>query len=1111
MAKTVKLISFILALLLTAIPSMAQKVTLKCSSKTLANVMASIEKQTGYVFNYTQPPVNPETKVTVSVENEELESVLGKVFGGLGLEAKINAGKVYVSKAQMTVSKARYKGQVLDSYGNPVIGAGIIQKGTTNGVITDFDGNFEIEVSEGSTLVVSSMGYEGATVVAGAQKELKVTLAEESTVLEDVVVVGYTTRSREKLISSVSTINGDELVKSDVPNLENALSGKVSGVFSRQTSGEPGRDDSNLTIRGFGQALVVVDGIPGRSYADLDPNEIESISVLKDASAAAVYGMQGANGVILVTTKRGGVSKPISINATAKFSLQQAMNYPRSADSNLYNTLLQEYNINRRIVSDHRAVIAPEDVVQPASRYNTDWYKETLRLAPSVQANLNVSGGSDKINFFVNGGYLHQEGIWSTNSTAKNRFNVRSNLDAQLAKGLKFSAGLGAVITRNNYPYNYSKYIAQNLKNAVSTIPVKWHDEDPYYAFNGEGSRNPVAMADPAASGYNKSDGNSFTADAALEYKLPWVEGLSLKANVAYTYDNVGGRIWYLDECYIGYREDTDEYYNSKSVDYADKADLTVSSSTRTSFMFQGFINYKNSFENKHNINAGLVYELNDAKSNYFYTKRTAYPSTVTDRLYAGLSGSNLEDGEDLRTYHSVSFVERFSYDYCSRYFIDINTRVDGAQYFAKKWGVFPSASIGWMLTNEPFMKGHTDILKEFKLRASYGMLGDLANAKAYYDANEMYYYQAGYKYPGSEMKFGDRTLLSLDQTVMANPDFTWSTSTVANIGVDFKLFKNNLLSGSFEVFYRQRDGLPAMKANDNAGALATYYNINSDNTRGFEFSLNHSNQVGELQYNASFNLSWSRTKWGHYEQPSFNSAYDQWSSGLSGRWTNTRMGFHVLGRYESFEEIANAPYHSMTKGNGCILPGDYKYEDVNNDGYIDYKDMMPIGRTAYPELMYGLNLSLSWRGLDFSAFFQGAALCQFTIPDYDLAAFQNGNTQLNCWGYFEDRWHKADYSDPDSKWIAGRFPAIRDWADDSVNKYANDANMFEGAYLRLKNIELGYTFKKAGLRVFLSSYNPFTISAQKYFDPETCSDESYTFASYPQIRTYVVGLNFKF
>ncbi len=1117
MINRMKTLFALLACILLADFAYAQKVTLNCKGEPLSEVMAKIESQTGYVFNYTQPPVNPSAPVTISVENADLEKVLESIFKGMDLKVVVANRKVYVSKAaqqpqsQPLPQKVEYTGTVVDGEGLPVIGAGVLVKGTTYGVTTDFDGKFTIETAEGTTLIVSSLGYSEATVTTGAQKNLHVVLTEEKTVLEDAVVVGYTTRSREKLISSVSTINGNELVKSDVPNLENALSGKVSGVFSRQTSGEPGRDDANLTIRGFGSALVVVDGIPGRSYSDIDPNEIESISVLKDASAAAVYGMQGANGVILVTTKRGSAATPLSVNATAKYSLQQAVNFPHSADSELYNTLLKEYDINRRIVSDRSAVMSNTSSSGDAPLYNTDWYREMIRLAPSVQANLNVAGGSEQVNYFVSGGYLHQEGIWSTNSTAKNRFNVRSNIDANLAKGLKLSLGMGAVITRSNYPYNYSKYISQQTKNAVSTIPVKWHDDDPYYAFNGEGSRNPMAMADPDACGYNKSEGNDFTIDAALEYKLPWVDGLSVKANLSYTYANTYGRIWMVDECYIGYRQDSDEYYNSKSVDYTDKADLTVSSANNGSLMFQGFLNYKKSIENRHNINAGLVYELNSATNKYFFSKRTSYPSTVTDRLYAGLSGANLEDGETFRTYHSVSIVERFSYDYCSRYFVDINSRLDGAQYFARKWGFFPSASIGWMLTNEPFMEGHTNVLKEFKLRASYGVLGDLANAKAYYDANEMYYYQAGYKYPGNEMKFGDRTLLSLEQTVIANPDFTWSTSSIVNVGIDFKLFKDNLLTGSFDIFRRQRNGLPALKANDNAGSLATYYNLNSDNTRGFELSLNHSNRVGEFQYNASLNLSWSRTKWDHYEQASFNSGYDQWSNALSGRWTNTRLGYHVIGRYESFEDIASAPYHSMTNGNDCILPGDYKYEDVNGDGYIDHKDMMPIGRTAYPELMYGLNLSLSWKNLDFAAFFQGAALCQFTVPEYDLAAFSNGNTQLNCWEFFGDRWHKADYANPNSEWVPGMFPAIRDWADDSINKYANDANMFNGAYLRLKNIELGYTLKRAHIRFFAASYNLFTISAQKYFDPETCSDEAYTFASYPQIRTFVIGANLKF
>jgi len=1102
-----------------------QEVTINLRQARLETVLDTLEALTGCTFYYTEPPIDINRRMDISAEKTDIREVLNDFFSGTNIDVKINGKKVYLSEkslqdTQVTTNQPlKYTGVVTDAEGEPVFGARVVIKGTTIYAVTDFDGRFHMETKRGTIIVISSLGYADEEITLGEDTDLSIMLSTVAINLEDVVVVGYSTRSREKLISSVSNLQAKELVKSEVPNLENALSGKVAGVFSRQTSGEPGMDNANLTIRGFGTALVVVDGIPGRNYSDLDPNEIESISVLKDASAAAVYGMQGANGVILVTTKRGAHNKPAQIEATAKFTIQQPARYPKTADYNLYNTLLNEYNINRKLLTDRAATATAEEMAVTPGLTDTDWYSEMFRAAPSAQANLNITGGTDKIRYFVSGGYLFQGGVWTTNATSKNRFNLRSNLDADLAEGLKASVGVGIVVDNMKYPFTYSSMIARYIGKAAPSFPVRWNEDDEYYAFNGEGTFNPRALADRDAAGYRDLNERSFTVDATLEYKIPFFEGLSVKANLGYSFNNSYQRSWGKVIPYIGYYDGFGVFYESASASYADKADMTVSTTDYNNLVFQGYLNYDRTFNTKHTVNAGLVYELNSATNNYFYTSRFNYPSVITDRLYAGLSGANLSDGESIRTYHSVSVVERFSYDYRSKYFIDINCRLDGAQYFSRKWGLFPSVSLGWMMTNESWMKEVKNVIQELKVRASYGVLGDLSAAKSYYDNYEMYYYQSGYKYPGSEMTYGDRTILSLEQTINANPDFTWSTSTIANIGVDFKLFSNSLLTGSAEAFYRKREGLPAMMANDNAGALATYYNINDDNTRGIDLSLNHSNKIGEVSYSIGTNFSWSRTRYGHVEHTEYASGYTDWLSNTAYRWTNIRWGYKVIGRYQTYEEIDNSPMHPNTNNNTVILPGDLKYEDYNGDGYIDDKDIQPIGRTSYPEIMYGINMSASWRDFDFSLFLQGATLCQFTISSYDQFAFENGRTQDNCWAYFQSRWHKADYSDPNSEWIPGDFPAIRDWQDKNINNYASDFWMFDGTYLRVKNIELGYTFpiksqdagsQSLSMRLYASAYNPFTFAAQKYFDPEVPSS-AYTFASYPQIKSYIIGLNVKF
>ena len=421
------------------------------------------------------------------------------------------------------------------------------------------------------------------------------------------------------------------------------------------------------------------------------------------------------------------------------------------------------------------------------------------------------------------------------------------------------------------------------------------------------------------------------------------------------------------------------------------------------------------------------------------------------------------------------------------------------------------------MLTNEEFMNPLKKVLNEFKIRASWGELGDLSAASQYYANNEQYYFQSGYQYPGTPMNFGDRTIYGLNPTLNPNPDFTWATSSMINAGVDFKLW-NGLLSGSADVFYRQRKGLPAQKANDNAGALATWYNLDHDNTRGFEFSLNHQYKIGEVNYFVGGNMSWSRTRKGNIEHGRFTSGYDEWKWNTEGHWNNVRWGYNCIGRYQSYGEIANAPMHNNSNNNSAILPGDLKYEDWNGDGYIDNYDQRPIGRNAYPELVYGINLGLSWKGVDFSMFWQGGALSDFQIGVFDMDAFQEGATNLNTWEYFGDRWHRADYTDPNSEWIPGYFPAVRDFTSVTINRLSSNFWMWNGSYIRLKNVELGYTLpqritQKANikqLRIYANLYNCLTFSSQKFFDPEQLESQ-YSFASYPQIMSFNVGINLKF
>ena len=1099
-----------------------QKFSLKEMNVAIGQVMSQIEEESDYVFFYNKDIVDTNKKVSIDVRDASIDVVLEHLFedGSLSCVVKgdqivIKKRKIKVGPAANSTAKISISGVVVDEDNIPIIGVTVFVKNSTQGTTTDIKGSYTLNnVDTKAEIAFSFIGYELRELSAKSAVLNTVVLREELNKVDEVVVVGYTTRAREKITSSVASISGEKLVKSSAANLENALSGRISGVYSRQNSSEPGSDGSDIKIRGFGSALIVVDGIPGRDYSHLDPSEIESISVLKDAAAASVYGMQGANGVILVTTKRGGRNKATAFDVSLRFGSQTPHNFPETASSNMWQTLVNEYYANETLIANPSATIPAEKFKIKEYAHNTNWQDVMMQNALVTQSNVNVSGGSDKINYFISGGLFHQGGIWASESTKQNRFNFRSNIDANLTDNFKISTGVGFVLNQLDYPGTSSAEIARSIKLAAPNIPIRWPGHPDNYAYNGEGTDNPMALTDSDVSGYSESSTSNLNIDLSLDYKVAGVDGLSLKATFGYTLHNGWSKNWDKNIVYTGYREGADEYYQSKNATNLNKASLSLADANNYNAMGQGFINYIQGF-NGHNINTGVVFEISQGKNRGFGTGRGDFSSDILDMIAGGNDSKLLTNWESLREYRSASIIGRFAYDYESKYFVDFNFRYDGAQYFADKWGFFPSASVGWMVSKEPFMEPLQDVVSEFKLRASYGKLGDLSSAKDYYNNNEQYYFQSGYLYPGNSIMFGDRLIYGVSETIHANPYFTWSTSTIANVGFDFSLWKGKL-KGSAEYFYRQRDGLPAKKANDNAGALSTWYNLNGDSTRGFDLSLGFNDKIGELSYYIDGNLSWSRTKNSHIEHGQFTSGYDSWKYNGEYQWTNVRWGYKVVGRYENADDIKNALTH--VGGDYTILPGDLKYEDYNSDGYIDNKDIQPIGRTAYPELMYGITVGASWKGIDFTMFWQGGALCDFEISTFDRHAFMEGKTDNNTWDYFSDRWHKTDYSDASSEWTPGHFPAIRDMNTPSINTLPSDFWLFDGNYIRLKNIELGYTMPKqwfrgakiSSVRLYVSANNCLTISSQNFLDPEQ-AESYFSFASYPQVMSFNFGANIKF
>jgi TonB-linked SusC/RagA family outer membrane protein len=1098
-------------------------VTHSFKNSTLQEVFEIIEKESGYSIIYKDEMVGArQIQFNGDFKNAEVVEILNKVLEKGNLDYRIVDNVIIILETQER-NQTMYQqnttiitGTVTDHTGEPLPGVNVYEKGNPqNGVITGVDGSYTIKiVAADAQLIFSFIGFEDQEVNVAGRNSIDIVLVEEYTDLNEVVIVGYGSQTRSKLTSSISTVKTEDLKQAAVANLENALGGRMSGVFARQVSGEPGYDGADIRIRGFGSALIVVDGVPGRDYSQLDPNEIESISVLKDAASAAVYGMQGANGVILVTTKKGSTETP-SIEVNSFWGFQSPTRFPEAMGSNDWQRMQNTFRANNQLKNDPNVIIPEADMEIDPSLPNTNWYDLAVRdYAPMSQTNVSVDGGNDRVKYYFLVGYMNQEGIWSSGATKKDRYNIRSNLDVKLNDNLSFQGGIGGIFTQLNFPGAGQHTIGENI---IFTPPIFDSMNDAGYAYVPvKDGYNSLALMDPDASGYTNDKIRQWNVNVSAEYKVPFIEGLSVKGVLGYdTYDQQK-KDW--SRKIIFYNEVNGQIDEVISSDGFNKTSLGLTDNASYDLTLQGFLRYIKSIQ-YHNINASLIYEETRGNSHGFNTGRGTYPSDLVDNIGAGMDDDKKWNSEWERTYATQSYIGRLAYDFDTRYLIEFVGRYDGAQYFApgKRWGFFPAVSAGWMISEEGFMESLKGTISELKLRASWGQLGDMSAARNYYASNEDYYWKEGYKYPGDVLQLGNDKIYTLGERLIPNPDFTWSKSTTYNFGLDGK-FLNKKLGFTGEVFYRERTDLPAKKADDNAGNLATYYNLNGDNTRGFEFSIDHQNNISDFRYNVAANFSWARTQYGHTEQSPFTSGYAQWRYGYEGNWNNSQWGYGVNGRYQNEEEIMNGNY-LVGYSKGDQFPGDVIYEDWNGDGYIDSKDEHVIGRESYPEMIYGLNIGLEWKGFDCMMFWQGAGMSNYYLWGSSTNPFKMDTPDKGTFDFLGDYWHKSDYTTEGGEWVAGEYPTYRNGYKD-INAYGGGSNTFwqrTGSYLRLKNVELGYTLPKfltdkvniKSARFYVNAYNLLTFNSFKYIDPETGGGQD--ISDYPQMKSFNVGLNLKF
>lgn len=999
-------------------------------------------------------------------------------------------------------------GNVKDALGEYIIGASVLVKGTTNGTITDIDGNFSVSgVEKGSVLEISYIGYVSQSITINDEKPLLIILKEDSETLEEVVVVGYGVQKKANLTGAVTSMKSDELLKSRAANATTALVGQMPGLISKQASGEPGADDASIFIRGIatfqGDAspAYIIDGIERTSadFARMDPNDIESINVLKDAASAAIFGMRGANGVIVITTKRGTDGKA-SIKYSGSVSIQSPTKLPEFANSYDYARLANQY-FGSEIYSAE-AIQKYKDGSDPELYPNTNWYDEMLtKNAIQNQHNISISGGNEKIRYYVSGGFLNQGGLWE--DLNYKRYNLRSNIDAQITKTTRLGVDVSGRLEKSlnsGSSYTIFKELVRNTPVLLCRYP------DGTFAFPDATHPNIVAANQPGGS-YSK--GETFVVDARveLEQELDFItEGLSAKGVMSYSRNNYTNKAWSVSP-YVYSKDANNEYVLNPRT--SPSLNLTQNQTNYQEYQLQ--VNYNRSF-GLHNVTAMTMVLACKGFSSTSCMFRNSFDSEILDQINAGNTDGQTMNAVDSETARA-SYMARVNYNYASKYLVEFNIRRDGSENFApdKRWGTFASASLGWVISEEPFFESLKNTINFLKIRGSYGTLGNDNTGGVsfpFYSRFELYQGAVasnGFMNNLGDYAFGDLVTKGLVPGAIANSLATWEKSNKANIALDATLFNN--LNFTVDLFTERRTNILTQRTAEvpsSFGGTLPLENIGIVNNKGIDLSLNYHNSIGKVNYSVGGNFTFARNKIVEMAEAEGTSEYMR----QTGRPINGYYGYKTDGIFQSQEEIDSYAKQEVAGVGYETQIGDIKYVDVDGNGVVNSDDMTYLGYGNIPEIIYGINGSLNWKNFDFSFLMQGAANAQVYLKGGIILPYFNQGNLPQFW--VNEAWTEENPSN--------RYPRL---AESVHNFPATDVPgvqtyLYNASYLRLKNIEVGYTFPTSWLsrigvtnaRVYVNAQNLFTISNVPQIDPENTEQEGWT---YPQMKSFNFGLSLQF
>ena len=987
------------------------------------------------------------------------------------------------------------KGTVVDVTGEPLIGVNVAVKGTTIGIITDIDGNYTLEVPSKSTIVFSYIGYQAQEVPVGNQSTINVTLKEDAQKLEEVVVVGYGTQKKVTVTGSVASVSGEELKASPTTNLSNGMVGRMPGVIGFQKSDEPGGGGTTIRVRGTNSLgsndpLVVIDGIPDRDggFNRLNPTEIESISVLKDASAA-IYGARAANGVILITTKRGKEGKAtVTFNASGGFS--QPTRLPKMANAFEYATMVNEINPGTWTDEDLRLF---QDGSDPWGHPDTDWFDTTIKNAsPMYRADVGVQGGSEKMKYYVNFAANGEDGIYKNSANRYDQYSLRMNLDINTSKYVSFQLGSIARLENTKYPMKSASSIFSGIRRGKPTQNAYWPTGEP--GPDLERGDNPAVTSTDIA-GFDNQKNYYIQNNLSVNIKIPWIEGLTIRGNGSYDkhfYNRKKFEKPILLYSWDGVNKNSSGLTAAKR--YVDNAQLSREHSDATSWMVNGLIDYNRTF-GQHNL--GVTFGIEAQKKDYDFTSafRQGFISDTKPELNLGSDVGIKNTGyswEEAR----LNYFGRVSYNYLERYLFEFVWRADGSYRFPKnkRYGFFPGASVAWRVSEENWWKENVRFIDYFKLRASISQTGNdaLLNSDNEYDRSIQYLNTYGFTEHG--VVFGGEESKRLYAVRTPNPNITWEVGTTYNVGLDFK-FLQNRLSVETDAFYHKRTNMLISRnasLSEITGITLPRENIGEMKNRGFDMLVGWNDNIGDVQYNVSLNATYARNKILFWDETPGAPAW-QVSTGLP---VSTSLYYVADGIFHNQAEIDAYPHWEGAQ------PGDIRFKDINNDGKIDADDRIRSDKNEEPRFVAGLTLGLNWKNWDLMALFQGATGGQVYIQTW------SGTIGNFLKEYYDQRWT------PDNPTANG--PRTYEREDQYWISNKNTYFLRKGDYLRLKNVELGYTFsvdalKKAGiskLRIYGDATNLFTLDHVKVADPEA---RDVNLEAYPQRRIINFGVQATF